>query len=500
MSDTEITLTAPNGMKISLPTGLFINNQFVKGSSSETLTSIDPSTEEPICSVEVATEADVEKAVQAARAAFNNPAWRDLTPEQRAKLLHKAADLVEQHMEELFTLQALDVGKPYPSSMHGEGPHTVGCLRYYAGWANKLHGQTIPVSKDKFGYTLRQPLGVCGAISPWNFPITNAAWKLGPALATGNCVILKPSEYSPLSPLYLAKLFREAGYPPGVVQVINGHGKSTGEALVAHPGVEKIAFTGSTATGRHILQAAGAQMKKTSIEAGGKSAFLVFADANLEQAAKWAIAGGFGNAGQICSANSRILVQRGVQEQFLEIFERMAKASKIGRPFDAATTQGPQASRMQYDKIMGYIESANRDGAELVLGGGRFEDLGDKGYFIQPTIYKGVTRDMKIFHEEIFGPVLAVTAFDTEDEAVALANDSTYGLAAMVFTENIKVAHRTAARLQSGMVYINESNNVDWKLAFRGSKQSGLGTELGESGLDAYLEDKVIHVNLGLEI
>ncbi|KAK6825907.1 Aldehyde dehydrogenase [Apiospora arundinis] len=469
MSDTEITLTAPNGKKISLHTGLFINNQFVKGGSSETLTSIDPSTEEPICSVEVATEADVEKAVQAARAAFNNPAWRDLTPEQRAKLLHKAADLVEQHMEELFTLQALDVGKPYPSSMHGEGPHT-------------LHGQTIPVSKDKFGYTLRQPLG------------------LGPALATGNCVILKPSEYSPLSPLYLAKLFREAGYPPGVVQIINGHGKSTGEALVAHAGVEKIAFTGSTATGRHILQAAGAQMKKTSIEAGGKSAFLVFADANLEQAAKWAIAGGFGNAGQICSANSRILVQRGVQEQFLEIFERMAKASKVGRPFDAATTQGPQASRMQYDKIMGYIESANRDGAELVLGGGRFEDLGDKGYFIQPTIYKGVTRDMKIFHEEIFGPVLAVTAFDTEDEAVALANDSTYGLAAMVFTENIKVAHRTAARLQSGMVYINESNNVDWKLAFRGSKQSGLGTELGESGLDAYLEDKVIHVNLGLEI
>ncbi|KAK7978770.1 aldehyde dehydrogenase [Apiospora saccharicola] len=489
MSSTGITVKAPNGKEISFDTGLFINNEFVKGSSSETLTSIDPaSTEEAICSVEVATAADVDTAVAAARAAFANPAWRDLTPEQRAQLLHKAADLVEAHKEDLFALQALDVGKPFPSSMASEGPHKVGCLRYYAGWADKLHGQTIPISKDKFGYTLRQPLGVCAAITPWNYPLTNAAWKLGPALATGNCVIMKPSEYTPLSALYLAKLFREAGYPPGVVQVLNGHGKSTGEALVAHPGVDKVAFTGSTATGQRILKQAAGQMKKTSIEAGGKSAFLVFDDANLEQAAKWAIVGGFSNAGQVCSANSRILVQKGVQQQFLDIFSRMAKASKVGMPFDAATTQGPQASKMQYDKIMGYIESAKTDGAELVMGGGL------------PTIFKGVTRDMKIFNEEIFGPVLAVTAFETEDEAVALANDSTYGLAAMVFTENIKVAHRTAARLQSGMVYINESNNVDYKLAFRGSKQSGLGSELGESGLDAYLEEKVIHVNLGLEI
>ncbi|KAK7919915.1 Aldehyde dehydrogenase [Apiospora marii] len=500
MSTTEITVKAPNGKEISFDTGLFINNEFVKGSSSETLTSIDPATEEPICSVEVATAADVDAAVAAARAAFANPAWRDQTPEQRARLLHKAADLVEAHTEALFTLQALDVGKPFPSSMAQEGPHTVGCLRYYAGWADKLHGQAVPVSKNKFGYTLRQPLGVCAAVTPWNYPVTNAVWKLGPALATGNCVIMKPSEYTPLSALYLARLFREAGYPPGVVQVLNGSGRSTGEALVAHPGVDKVAFTGSTATGRRILQSAAGQMKKTSIEAGGKSAFLVFDDANLEQAAKWAIVGGFSNAGQVCSANSRILVQKGVQQQFLDIFARMAQASKVGRPFDASTTQGPQASKMQYDKIMGYIESAKSDGAELVLGGGRFEGVGDKGYFIQPTIFKGVTRDMKIFNEEIFGPVLAVTTFETEEEAVALANDSTYGLAAMVFTENIKVAHRTAARLQSGMVYINESNNVDYKLSFRGSKQSGLGSELGQSGLDAYLEEKVIHVNLGLEI
>ncbi|KAK8093399.1 aldehyde dehydrogenase [Apiospora hydei] len=493
----DINLTAPNGKNISFSTGLFINNQFVKGSSSESLASIDPATEDPICSVEVATDADVDTAVQAARAAFDNPAWRDLTPEQRAALLHKAADLIEAHKEDLFTLQALDVGKPFPASMHFEAPHTAGCLRYYAGWADKLHGQTVPVSKDKFGYTLRQPVGVCGAITPGTSRSPPRPWKLGPALATGNCVIMKPSEYTPLSALYLAKLFAEAGYPPGVVQVLNGHGRSTGEALVNHPGVDKIAFTGSVATGQRILKLAAGQMKRTTIEAGGKSAFLVFADADLEQAAKWAISGGFGNAGQICSANSRILVQRAVQQQFLDIFSRMARASKVGMPFDASTTQGPQASKMQYNKIMGYIESANQDGAELVMGGGRYQDLGDKGYFVQPTIYKGVTRDMKIFHEEIFGPVLAVTAFETEDEAVALANDSAYGLAAMVFTENIKVAHRTAARLQSGMVYINESNNVDWKLPFRGSKQSGLGSELGESGLDAYLEEKVIHLNLG---
>ncbi|KAK7949337.1 aldehyde dehydrogenase [Apiospora aurea] len=481
MSDLKISLTAPNGKKISLYTGLFINNQFIKGSSSETLTSMDPATEEPICSVEVATASDVDSAVRAARAAFSNPAWRDLTPEQRAQLLHRAADLVEAHMEDLFTLQALDVGKPFPASMKSEGPHTVGCLRYYAGWADKLHGKAVPVSNDKFGYTLRQPLGVCGAINPWNYPMTNAAWKLGPALATGNCVIMKPSEYSPLSALYLANLFREAGYP-------QASSKSSTDTA------------GSAATGQRILKAAAGQMKRTTIEAGGKSAFLVFDDANLEQAAKWAITGGFGNAGQICSANSRILVQRGVQQQFLDIFSRLARSSRVGMPFDASTTQGPQASKMQYDKIMGYIESANQDGAELVMGGGRYPGLGAKGYFVQPTIYKGVTRDMKIFHEEIFGPVLAVTAFDTEDEAVALANDSAYGLAAMVFTENLKVAHRTAARLQSGMVYINESNNVDWKLPFRGSKQSGLGSELGESGLDAYLEEKVIHVNLGLDI
>ncbi|KAI0009641.1 aldehyde dehydrogenase [Xylariaceae sp. FL0662B] len=498
MSDLEVTLTAPNGRKLSLNTGLFINNEFVKGSSSEKLSSIDPATEETICDVEIAAEADVDRAVAAARAAFNDPKWRDITPEGRVKLLNKMADLVEEHKEDLFTLQAWDVGKPYPGSL-GESNVIINCFRYYAGWADKLNGATIPISADKVGYTLKQPVGVCGAISPWNFPIVNASWKLGPALATGCCIILKPSEFSPLSALYLAKLFKEAGYPPGVVQVLNGYGATTGNALTSHLDIDKIAFTGSTTTGRQVIKTAAVNMKKTTVEAGGKSAFLVFDDANLEQAAKWAIVGGMGNAGQICSANSRILVQEGAQEKFIKIFTEMAKSSKVGLPFEQGTTQGPQVSKVQYDKVLQYIGTATSDGATLVTGGAPCK-VGGKGYFIQPTIYTGVTSKMKIFHEEIFGPVIAVTTFKTEDEAVALANESTYGLAAMVFTENLKTAYRTAAKLQTGMVWINESNHYDVKMPFGGVKQSGLGRELGESTLDAYLEEKVVHVNLGIEL
>ncbi|KAH8904737.1 aldehyde dehydrogenase [Coniochaeta sp. PMI_546] len=500
MSDMAISLKIPNGKEITLSTGLFINNEFVKGSSEEKLTSIDPATEQPICSVEVAAGPDVDAAVQAARAAFNDPAWRDLTPEDRSKLLHKAADLVEEHLDELFAIQSLDVGKPYASSRDGEGAHLVGTLRYFAGWADKVLGQTIPVSKDKFAYTLKQPVGVCGAISPWNYPLTNSGWKLGPALATGNCIILKPSEYSPLAALYLAELFKKAGYPPGVVQVLNGYGKETGELLTTHLGIDKIAFTGSTATGRRIIKAASVNMKKTTIEAGGKSAFIVFDDADLEQAAKWAAFGGFGNSGQICSANSRILVQEGAEEKFLEIFSRIARDTKVGHPFDEATLQGPQASKMQYDKILGYIEGAKAEGAKVVVGGGPLKGAAGKGYFIEPTIFSGVTSDMKIFQEEVFGPVLAVTTFKTEEEAVTLANNSSFGLAAMIFTENLKIAHRTAAKLQTGMVWINESNNTDYKIAFGGFKQSGLGRELGASALEAYLEEKVVHVNLGLKL
>jgi aldehyde dehydrogenase (NAD+) len=454
-------------------------------------------TEEPIVEVEIATAEDVDRAVKAARAAFNSPAWRDMIPEDRAKLLNRVADLVDEHKEELFALQAWDVGKPYAASLALEWPLFVKCLRYYAGWADKINGKTIPISTNKFGYTVKQPVGVCGSITPWNFPLVNTSWKLGPALATGCCIIMKPSEFSPLAALYLAKLFKMAGYPPGVVQVVNGYGKDAGDALAKHLDVDKIAFTGSTATGRQIIKSASVNMKKTTVEAGGKSAFIVFDDADLEQAAKWAMAGGMGNAGQICSANARILVQEGAHDKFIQIFSDLARGSKVGMPFSEGTTQGPQVSKIQYDKILGYMDDAKAEGASLVTGGGPCTTLG-KGYFIEPTIYTGVTNTMKIFHEEIFGPVIAVTTFKTEDEAVSLANDSAYGLAGMVFTENIKRAMRTSMKLQTGMVWINESNNYDVKMPFGGVKQSGLGRELGESTLESYLEEKVIHVNLGL--
>ncbi|KAH8883001.1 aldehyde dehydrogenase [Thozetella sp. PMI_491] len=496
----EVELTAPNGRKITLSTGLFINNEFVKGSSAEKLPVIDPATEETIVEVDIANAEDVDAAVKAARVAFNDPAWRDMIPEERARLLHKVADLIDEHKEDLYTLQAWEVGKPYPGSLGLESTLVINCLRYYAGWADKLNGHTIPISSTKFGYTLRQPVGVCASISPWNFPLVNTSWKLGPALATGCCIILKPSEFSPLSSLFVANLFKKAGYPPGVVQVVNGYGKDTGSALTTHLDIDKIAFTGSTATGQAVIRAAAGTMKKVSIEAGGKSAFIVFDDADIEQAAKWAFVGGMGNAGQICSANSRILVQEGAQEKFVKLFAELTKGSKVGMPFAEGTTQGPQASKMQYDKVLQYISDGSAGGATLVTGGCASNAGGGKGYFIEPTIFTGVTDKMKIFHEEIFGPVIAVSTFKTEDEAVALANNSSYGLAAMVFTENLKTAHRTAAKLQTGMVWINESNHYDVKMPFGGVKQSGLGRELGESTLESYLEEKVIHVNLGLQL
>jgi aldehyde dehydrogenase (NAD+) len=392
------------------------------------------------------------------------------------------------------------VGKPFKSSRDLECRLVTQCLRYYAGWADKINGQTIPVSADKFGYTLRQPVGVCGAIIPWNFPLTNLSWKLGPALATGCVIIAKPSEYSPLATLYLADLIKQAGCPPGVFQVLNGYGKEAGAALASHLDVDKIAFTGSTATGKQIIKAASVNMKKTTIEAGGKSAMLVFDDADLDQAVKWAIAGGMGNAGQICSANTRILVQEGVQDKFVDMFSSFVQSTVVGHPFDDNTTQGPQVSKLQYDKVLEYFDVAKTDGSVLVTGGEALQGPAGKGYFIKPTIYKGVTKESRLFKEEIFGPVLAVTSFKTEDEAIELANESGYGLAAMVFTENMKIAHRTAARLETGMVWINESNNYDSKMSFGGAKQSGLGKELGQSALDNYLEEKVIHVNLGLRI
>lgn len=440
----------------------------------------------------------MDRAVKAARAAFNHESWRELPGDAKGALMLKLADLVEAEQDVLATIETWDMGKPYGDALLDLG-EVITTLRYYAGWADKIFGQTIPTNPKKLAYTLRQPIGVCGQIIPWNFPLAMAAWKLGPALAAGNTVVLKPAEQTPLSILYFAKLVVKAGFPPGVINIVNGYGKDAGQAIASHLDVDKIAFTGSTATGKAIMKTASVNMKNITLETGGKSPLVVFDDADLEQAAKWAQIGIMGNGGQICTANSRLLVQEGVYDKFIETFAQVIKTSNVvGDPFDENTFQGPQINKAQYDKILSYIDVAKEEGAKLAAGGKPFKGVGQgKGYFIEPTIFKDVTKDMRIFREEIFGPFVAISPFKTEADAIAMANDTTYGLGASVFTQSIERGHRVAERIESGMVWINSSNDSDPRVPFGGVKQSGIGRELGEAGLAAYTHEKAIHVNLG---
>ncbi|TDZ27003.1 Aldehyde dehydrogenase [Colletotrichum orbiculare MAFF 240422] len=475
------SLTAPNGTKIDLPTGLFINNEFVKGSSASKITAINPSDESDIVSVEAASADDVDRAVRAARAALTAPGWGDGSGTDRGRLMFRLADLVEAHRETLATLETWNGGKPYGAALGEDLAESVATLRYYAGWADKIHGETIPTTPLKFAYTLKQPVGVVASVIPWNYPLMMAAWKLGPALACGNTVVLKPAEQTPLSVLYFAKLVVEAGFPPGVVNIVNGFGREAGAALVSHMDVDKVAFTGSTATGRQIMKSASANLKNITLETGGKSPLVVFADADLDQAAKWGHVGIMSNQGQICTSTSRILVQQDVYHEYVARFEQSASRT-----------------RAQYDKILGYIQSGKDEGATLVTGGVPFKNVGDgKGFFIEPTVFSDVKPDMRIFQDEVFGPFVAITPFTTEEEAVALANSTSYGLGAALFTRDIERGHRVAARLESGMVWINSSNDSDIRVPFGGVKQSGVGRELGEAGLAAYTQTKAVHVNMG---
>lgn len=456
-----------------------------------------------ICSVEAADAQDVDRAVKAARAAFEDPSWADLPGRERSVLMHKLADLVDEHAKTLATLETWDNGKPYTVALNDDVGELAYVLRYYAGWADKIHGQTIPTTRAKFAYTLRQPVGVCAQIIPWNFPLMMAAWKLGPALATGNTVVLKPAEQTPVSILYFATLVKEAGFPPGVVNIVNGFGRDTGAALVTHPNVNKVAFTGSTATGREIMKMAGGTLKNITLETGGKSPLVIFEDADLEQAAKWAYIGILYNKGEVCTSTSRLIVQDSVVGKFLEYFKaEVAKTAVTGDPFAEATTHGPQVSQTQYDKVLAFIEGARKEGATVEMGGKSAQATAGrgKGFFIEPTVISNVTKDMTIFKEEVFGPVVAVTSFKDEAEALRLANDSQYGLAAAVFSQNIERAHKVAERLEAGMVWINSSNDSDPAVPFGGVKQSGIGRELGEAGLHSYLETKAVHVNLGAKL
>ncbi|KAK7750154.1 mitochondrial aldehyde dehydrogenase [Diatrype stigma] len=504
MSELLVNLVAPNGVKYAQPTGLFINNEFVKAAKGETIDSIDPATEKVIASVQAAGEEDVDAAVRAAHAALKHDSWKLLPSSDRGALMYKLADLIEQNSETFATIDAWDNGKSYKEALEIDLVESVHTIRYYAGWADKRYGQTIDTSSKKFAYTLRQPIGVVGQIIPWNYPLSMATWKLGPALACGNTVVLKAAEQTPLSILVLGKLIKEAGFPPGVVNFVNGLGRVAGAALVSHPLVDKIAFTGSTATAKAIMGVAAKTLKNVTFETGGKSPLLVFDDAELDQAAKWAHLGIMSNQGQICTATSRILVQAGVYDAFVTQFLATVKeVSKVGHQWDEDTYQGPQVSKLQYERILEHIDSGKEEGATLAAGGQALRDAGGqegKGFFIAPTVFTDVAPTTRIWREEIFGPVVVIASFKDEDEAVALANDTTYGLGAAVFTTNLERAHRVAAEVEAGMVWVNSSNDCDPRVPFGGVKQSGIGRELGEAGLEAYSQIKAVHVNMGTRL
>uniref|UniRef100_A0A8H7K5N6 Aldehyde dehydrogenase domain-containing protein n=1 Tax=Bionectria ochroleuca TaxID=29856 RepID=A0A8H7K5N6_BIOOC len=496
MPSSKATITAPNGRQVTINTGLFINNEWVESSNGQKLTSINPATEEEIVSVSAATTQDVDTAVKSARAALEG-SWAEVAGTQRGQLLMKLADLVEAEMEPLATLVTIENGKPY-SQATGDIEEMCGVFRYYGGWADKTYGQTIETSRNKFTYTLREPIGVCGQIIPWNYPLGMAGWKLGPCLACGNTTILKPAEQTPLSILYFADLVVKAGYPPGVINILNGSGREAGSAIVEHPGIDKISFTGSTATGRMIMKSSAVTMKNITLETGGKSPLIIFDDADMKNAVKWAHYGIMGNMGQICTATSRIFIHERIYDEFIELFLKYtAKISIVGDPFEENTWHGPQVSKAQYEKILAYAESARQEGATVLAGGQPTSNKPNgKGYFIDPTVVGDIKPSMKVYQEEIFGPFAVVVKFTSEEEVIKAANDTEYGLAATVFTTDVTRAVRVSQRLRAGNIWINSNNNSDFRVPFGGMKQSGIGRELGEAGLQAYSTIKAVHLNL----
>jgi aldehyde dehydrogenase (NAD+) len=475
-------------------TKLLINNRWVPSESGKTFATINPATGEEICQIAEADAADVDKAVHAARRAFEHGPWRKLPASERGRMLHRLADLIEKHADELAALESLDTGKPVSIAKAVDVAATVGCFRYFAGWSDKVHGKTIPVDGDFFCYTRHEPVGVVGQIIPWNFPMLMLAWKLAPALATGNTVVMKPAEQTPLSALRIGELIVEAGFPEGVVNLLPGFGPTAGAAIARHMDVDKVAFTGSTEVGQLIMEAAAkSNLKRITLELGGKSPNIVFADTDLDEAVEGAHFGLFFNHGQCCCAGSRVFVEEKIYDQFVEKSGARAKRRTVGDPFDPKTEQGPQVDQIQFDKVMSYIESGRHQGAKLVCGGDR---VGDRGYFIEPTVFADVQDEMKIAREEIFGPVMSIIPFKTADEVVDRANRTTYGLAAAVWTRDIKKAHAIANSVRAGTVWVNCYNVLDTRAPFGGFKQSGIGRELGEYGLQQYTEVKTVTVKL----
>ena len=474
-------------------TDLFIANEWRKATSGQTLEVMNPATEEILASVEAAGEADVDAAVMAARDRFDSDEWRRLSARKRGAMLYRAGELLAQRAKQVAKLETLQNGKPFFESSI-DVAMTVETLKYYGGWADKLGGNVLPVASGDFVFTDRVPVGVVGAIVPWNFPLNLASWKVAPALAAGCTVVLKPASETPVTALVLAEIIQEAGFPPGALNVIPGHGRTAGAALVKHPGVDKIAFTGSTAVGRQVMRDAADTMKRVTLELGGKSPNVIFADADLKAAVRGAQNGIFYGKGEVCAAGSRLLVERSVHDVVVEQLVARAKKLVPGDPFDENTRLGAIVSRSQHERVMSYIV-AGKSEASLVAGGNA-TSVDGKGFFIEATVFDDAKPGMRIVDEEIFGPVLSVIAFDDQDEAIHIANQSMYGLAAGIWTKDIQKAFRVARAIRAGTVWVNTYNMYDPAAPFGGFKQSGYGRDLGREALDGYTETKTVWMGL----
>ncbi len=475
------------------PTKLLIGGKWVPAKSGKTFETINPANEEVLALVAEGDKADVDEAVKAARKAFEEGKWRTISPHQRARNLLKVADLIDKYAEELAELESLDNGKPVSQARVIDVGGSAGIFRYFAGWPTKIYGETNPSDPSMFNYTLREPVGVCGLIIPWNFPLMMAVTKLAPALACGNTMILKPAEQTSLTAVRLGELIQEAGIPDGVVNIITGFGPGAGSSIAEHPDIDKVSFTGSTEVGKLILQASTGNLKRVSLELGGKSPNIIFPDADMGLAVRNAMNGVFYNSGQVCAAGTRIFVQQDIYDNFVGELTKASASLTLGDPLDLKTKLGPVVSREQFDRVKGYLEVGKQEGARVAIGG---EASGGKGYYVKPTVFADVNNDMRIAREEIFGPVAAAIPFKDENDAVFQSNDTTYGLAAAVWTRDISRAHKVARSLKAGTVWVNCYGIVDTVMPFGGYKQSGFGREGSQHVLDLFTQIKSVYIKL----